>query len=90
VADDLVSSALAPIRERMMEADFLSPALCAVIGMQDAPLLLSAVEAVLKLADDAVPVDRDYGGEPIWWDLTPDGIRAAVLSALTGKEAGGA
>lgn len=34
---------------------------------QDVPRLLALARAVLKLADDAVPVDRDYGGEPIWW-----------------------
>lgn len=52
---------------------------------QDVPRLLALARAVLKLADDAVPVDRDYGGEPIWWNLTPEEIRSAVLAALTGK-----
>jgi hypothetical protein len=46
--------------------------------------LLAAVEAALKLADEALPVDRDYGGEPIWWNLTPDEIREAITREITG------
>lgn len=57
---------------------------------QDVSRLLAAVDAVLKLASDAEPVNRDYGGEPIWWDLTPEEIRSAVLAALTGKGDGDA
>jgi hypothetical protein len=77
----------------MMEADFLSPALCAAIGMQDAPLLLSAVEAVLKLADeltgDAAPSSAHE--EALAWCRAECAarFRGAVLAALTGKEASG-
>jgi len=50
--------------------------------------LLAAVEAALKLADEAEPVARDYGGEPIWWSLTPAELRAAITAALTEGEGG--
>lgn len=51
---------------------------------EDARRLLAAVEAVLKLADEAEPVARDYGGEPIWWSLTPAEIREAITRELSG------
>jgi hypothetical protein len=52
----------------------------------DTARLAAALEAVLKLADEAEPVDRDYGGEPIWWSLKPAEIREAVTRELTGEE----
>jgi hypothetical protein len=51
----------------------------------DVPRLLAALEAVLSLAADAEPVERDYGGEPIWWSLTPEEIREAIARGLGGK-----
>lgn len=75
---DHLSAALDEIRQRWE-----------VFGEADAvPRLLAALEAVLELADEAVPVDRDYGGEPIWWNLTPAGLREAISRALLGKEGG--
>lgn len=48
MASDLLAP-LAEIRGRMSEATFLTPALLAAIGMQDAPRLLAALDKVLEL-----------------------------------------
>jgi hypothetical protein len=57
--------------------------------------LLAAVEAVLKLADEAhvMLADREYWhepSEPVAWDLDPAKVREAITRELTGKEAGDA
>jgi hypothetical protein len=55
------------------------------------PLLLDAVEAVLKLADEAEPWGWKPGERgiriPVRWDLDPAKVREAITAALTGKEA---
>lgn len=56
------------------------------------PRLLKAVEAVLKLADDAEEV-RDYSGPEthgrlVGWRLNPAQLREAISSALTGTQLG--
>jgi hypothetical protein len=55
----------------------------------DALRMADALDAVLKLADEAQPVERDYGGEPIWWDLTPEEVREAITRGLSGEAGDG-
>jgi len=85
------SSLLSGIRERYVRASAQSGAAARgdyIKSAADVPRLLAAVDAALKLADEAEPVERDYGGEPIWWSLSPAELRAAITAALTGEEAG--
>jgi hypothetical protein len=90
VADDRMSAALAEIRERGYEngAHGAQAARLSDAAAIDVPRLLAAVEAVLKLADDAQEYDT-FGSGDMHWDITPDGIREVVRSALTGEEAPG-
>ena len=53
----------------------------------DVPSLLAAVEAVLKLADDAVLESIDASGAACAWDLDPAKVRETIRAAL-GEEAG--
>lgn len=96
MADD-PAAALKPVRDRQRlmtdpaawaSSERLTEVLEArrTLVREDVPRLLGALDAVLKLADDATPVERDYGGEPIWWNLTPEEIRKAITSKLTGEE----
>ena len=93
--DDL-ASALAGIDQRAQAAAVMIPdVLAAFNGVSvggviaasalDVPVLFAALEAVLNLADEAEPVDRDYGGEPIWWSLKPGEVREVITRVLTGE-----
>jgi hypothetical protein len=96
VADDRLSAALAEIREDIRlsligygldtdpEAAAASSYPPAVMTLRSAALL-AAVEAVLKIADDAHEYDT-FGSGDMHWDITPGEIREAVLAALTGRE----
>ena len=98
---DDVASTLAAIKERAKEAAAMDvDVLAAFSGISvggviaasalDVPVLFAALEAVLNLAGEAEPVDRDYGGEPIWWSLKPGEVREVITRKLTGEEAGDA
>lgn len=79
---DSLSAELARIRERYEEIERGNTSTAPRTSLR----LLAAVEAALKLADEAEPVDRDYGGEPIWWSLQPAEIREAILRELSGRK----
>ena len=78
------SAILAEIRDRNIDA-------WAEGGTSDIPVLLAAVEAALKAADEARPhILGISGGYWTLWDLDPSKLRAAITAALTGTgEEGG-
>jgi hypothetical protein len=49
--------------------------------------LVAAVEAVLKLADEACELEVD-GARMDWWDTSPTRLREAITAALTGAQPG--
>ena len=59
-------------------------------SQEDVPLLLKAIEAVLKLADEAQGV-RDYSGYEtngrlVGWNLNPAKVREAITAELAKGE----
>jgi hypothetical protein len=56
----------------------------------DVPLLLAAIDAVLKEADSAQVVceEETFPPQPVAWDLDPVKVREAITTALAGKEGG--
>jgi hypothetical protein len=89
-----------PLAERVLREADLQFIVTARTAM---PLLVAAIEAALKAADEAVPAlglspadctyacdsgDCDCSGvtRPVAWNLDPADLRAAIASALTGKE----
>jgi hypothetical protein len=97
MADDPLSAALAEIKHdhrQHVSVNFPAPGVC--VSHRDrwpcqAYRAAAAVEAVLKLADNAKPTSfaAVWNGpiKPVAWNLDPEKLRAAVLAALTGKEA---
>jgi hypothetical protein len=85
---DDAASALAGIRERYEELGPLYQnthfMLDAVV--QDVPRLVAAVDAVLKLTDEACELEVK-GVRLDWWDTSPTRLRAAITTALAGEEA---
>jgi hypothetical protein len=93
--DDRVASALADIRGRGYR-NGATGAECARLSdaaAEDVPLLLAAIEAVLAKADEWRAVGRPESAEEeaLMWRQIECGewLRAAIATALTGKEAGG-
>jgi hypothetical protein len=94
VTDDRVAATLAEIRERQALAADASLGFARMnerhdalikVAYGDAPLLLKAVEAALKLADEACELEVK-GVRMDWWDLSPSRLRAAITAALTGTQ----
>lgn len=100
MADDPLSAALAEIKHdhrQHVSVNFPAPGVC--VSRRDkwpcqAYCAAAAVEAVLNLAGDAKPTSFGAAGngpiKPVAWNLDPGKLRAAVLTELAGKEAGGA
>lgn len=93
-------AALARIKKTHADANRLEAAgnmdgalLLSAVLAGEVPRLLTAVEAVLELASGAKATS--WGATPgspvvpVAWNLDPEAVRAAVLAALTGKEAAG-
>ena len=69
-------------RQRAADAKFITEARTAM------PLLVAAVEAVLKLADEANELEVS-GVRLDWWTLSPAQIREAIRRALNGGNGNG-
>ena len=82
---DDVTAILAGIRERSAKAlpGFSSDVRTYVDSANDVPSLVAAVEAVLKLADEACELEVD-GARMDWWDTSPTRLRETIIAALTG------
>jgi hypothetical protein len=88
---DTLTGALEKIRERYRTSFTTLPGFTTSPGTpwahvnsaDDVPLLVAAVEAVLKLADDAGLMSIDAAGAACAWDLDPAEVREAITAALT-------
>lgn len=97
MADDRLSGAVAPIRERAVlacdpEVTNLVRNYRAVESARDVPRLLAAVDAVLKLAEGGryMTTGLDSAGNPVRaWVVDAGMIREAVARALAGEEKAG-
>jgi hypothetical protein len=95
-----VAATLAEIRERYRTSFTTLPGFTTSPGTpwahvnsaDDVPLLVAAVEAALKLADNAKAqylFNSETGQkEPFAWDISPEALRAAITATLAGEEAG--
>lgn len=84
-----LSATLAGIREndeRVIALCDMAPAVVRQLAEHDVPLLLAALEAVLKLADEAGPTVTDWPDERhiYGWTLDPAKVREAITAELTG------
>ena len=86
-----MTDALDEIRERRavvvaadLNADALNGVYAAMVRLarEDSARLLAAVEAVLKLADEACELEVK-GVRLDWWDLSPSRLREAITRALS-------
>lgn len=89
---DQASSALAEIRERYEQLGplYRNTAFLLDAVVQDVPVLLAAIEAVLKLADHwrAVGSPESAEEETLMWQQieSGDALREAITAAVTGKD----
>jgi len=55
---------------------------------RDVPRLVQAAELVLGLAEEAKAAPWSVGTLSVWWALDPAAVRSAIVTGLTGKDAG--